>query len=341
MDWAAEFDRAVARLKELAPYLPDRTLPNDEDIKRRFLESVEVQKDIAFQSKLSWIKEQTGLPIEDIVSKLSTVDPRTKDVSKKNKHIPSGASAGSARGAQAGDSNADTDTSAGTSADGGDDQTTKGTSGVFLGVHYLRGDFNNLSPAQKREIHDNRDNYPPPLPRARDNPTIKKWLDTLGDGTPGSNTEQSDRKRSSSSRLNQKNWKKICSSVEANTQTNQKLTECVESVVKSVSAIDTKLDTKTNDLSTSVSAIADGLEKTLGAVGTLCGEIQNLKKGKASSSSVIATQQGAPDTSANKSKFSAALEYLESAQKQQKVSGALRRVQPFLKGGSNPNEAGD
>ena len=61
MDWAAEFDRAVTKLKDLAPKLPDRTLPNDEDIKRRFLKSVEIQKDIAFQSKLSWIKEQTGL----------------------------------------------------------------------------------------------------------------------------------------------------------------------------------------------------------------------------------------------------------------------------------------
>ena len=48
MDWAAEFDRAVSRLKKLAPDLPDRTLPNDEDIKRRFFESVDNQKDVSF-----------------------------------------------------------------------------------------------------------------------------------------------------------------------------------------------------------------------------------------------------------------------------------------------------
>ena len=60
MDHAAAFNRAVKKLKELAPNLPDRTMPNDEEIKRRFLESVENQKDIAFQSKLQVVKENTA-----------------------------------------------------------------------------------------------------------------------------------------------------------------------------------------------------------------------------------------------------------------------------------------
>ena len=153
MDWAAEFKRAVSRLKELAPNLPDRTMPNDEEIKRRFLESVENQKDIAFQSKLQVVKENTAQPLDAMVTKLSAADPRTKDVSRKNRHIPQGASAGSALAASAG-------------ASSGVKDPEKGKSGVYLGVHYPKPLYHLLSTKHKKDIAQNKSKYPRPSPSA-------------------------------------------------------------------------------------------------------------------------------------------------------------------------------
>ena len=129
----------------------------------------------------------------------------------------------------------------------------------------------------RKEIVQNKSRFPAPLPSADTIPVVKEWLNSLKKRKQSGNPQGGDGSKSNK-RQNKSNrqWQRgdntkfdyLCSSVED-------ISKTVGSNAEKLGSLDGRVAKNDKNIKT----LATSVKETLGAVGSLCGDFESIKKG--------------------------------------------------------------